>query len=87
MSELAFELGFERGVRVNAVRFSPYSASRAGGAIPGRAEAEEAAARRSPLGNAAPLALGHEVVHLLRPDGMVTGEVRHVDGGQHLLAG
>jgi enoyl-[acyl-carrier protein] reductase I len=85
-AELAAELGPARGVRVNVVRFSPYSASRAGGAIPGLVEAEAAAAARSPLGNAPPEALGAEVVHLLRPGGAVTGEVRHVDGGQHLLA-
>lgn len=85
-AELAMELGPTRDTRVNVVRFSPYSASRAGGAIPGLEEAEAASAARSPLGNAAPEALGHEVVHLLRPGVAVTGEVRHVDGGQHLLA-
>jgi len=86
VAELAAELGPARRVRVNAVRFSPYSASRAGGAIPGLEEAERSAEARSPLGNAPPAALGDEVVHLLRPGGAVTGEVRHVDGGQHLLA-
>jgi magnesium-transporting ATPase (P-type) len=30
--------------------------------------------------------LGVEVAHLLRPDLRVTGEVRHVDGGFHVLA-
>lgn len=86
VGELAAELGPERGIRVNAVRFSPYSASRAGGAIPGLEEAERRAGERSPLGLPAPAALAAEVVHLLRPLGGVTGEVRHVDGGQHLLA-
>jgi len=84
--ELAAELGPDRGIRVNAVRFSPYSASRAGGAIPGLEAAERRAGERSPLGLPTPTALAAEVLHLLRPGGGVTGEVRHVDGGQHLLA-
>lgn len=86
VGELAAELGPAHGVRVNAVRFSPYSDSKAGGAIPGLEEAAHRAAETSPLGTASPAALGDEVVHLLRPAGAVTGEVRHVDGGQHLLA-
>ncbi len=86
VGELAAELGPACGVRVNAVRFSPYSASRAGGAIPGLQEAERIAGERSPIGNPPPSALGLEVVHLLRPESAVTGDVRHVDGGQHLLA-
>lgn len=81
--ELAAELGPTRGVRVNAIRFSPFSASRAGGAIPGLDEAVAHAAARAPLGNATPQALAWEVAHLLRPDLAVTGEVRHVDGGYH----
>lgn len=81
--ELAAELGPEHGVRVNAVRFSPYTASRAGGAIPALAEAEAQSGAASPLGNARPRDLALEVAHLLRPDLAVTGEIRHVDGGHH----
>lgn len=84
--ELAAELGTGRGVRVNAVRFSPWSASRAGGAIPGLADAVAATQARAPLGNASADCLGQEVMHLLRPGLAVTGEVRHVDGGAHVLA-
>jgi enoyl-[acyl-carrier protein] reductase I len=84
--ELAAELGPERGIRVNAVRFSPYCASRAGGAIPGLVEAEAAAAERAPLGNAPPAALGAEVAHLMRPALAITGEIRNVDGGLHTQA-
>ena len=83
--ELAAELGPLRGVRVNAIRFSPYAASRAGGAIPGLVEAQESAQERSPLGNATPFALGAEVVHLMRPGVAITGEIRNVDGGLHVL--
>lgn len=83
--ELAAELGASRKIRVNAVRFSPYTASRAGGAIPGLAEAMAEADARAPLGNATPAALAYEVVHLLRPDLAVTGEIRHVDGGYHAM--
>ena len=63
-----------------------HAASRAGGAIPGLAEAERRAAASSPLGTPRPETLGDEVVHLLRPGSAVTGEIRHVDGGQNLLA-
>jgi len=83
--ELAAELGRARGVRVNAIRFSPYTASRAGGAIPGLDEAVAHAAARAPLGNASPRALALEVAHLLRSGLDVTGEVRHVDGGYHAM--
>lgn len=82
--ELAVELGPVRGMRVNAVRFSPWSRSRAGGAIPGLDGAVTEAATRAPLGNADPRSLAHEVAHLLRPEFAVTGEVRHVDGGYHV---
>ncbi len=85
-TELAGELGRSHGARVNAVRFSPYTASRAGGAIPGLQEALEQAESRAPLGNARPDALALEVAHLLRPGIAVTGEIRHVDGGYHVLA-
>ncbi len=84
--ELAVELGRSHGARVNVVRFSPYSASRAGGAIPGLEEAARQAQERSPLGNALPTALALEVAHLLRPGLGISGEVRHVDGGYHVLA-
>lgn len=84
--ELAVELGRSHGVRVNTVRFSPYGASRAGGAIPGLHEAEALAAETAPLGNATPHALALEVAHLMRPGSAITGETRHVDGGQHVLA-
>ena len=82
--ELAVELGASHGVRVNAVRFSPWSRSRAGGAIPGLDEAVAHAAERAPLGNADPVSLAHEVAHLMRPGLLVTGEVRHVDGGYQI---
>lgn len=84
--ELADEIGRTHAVRVNTVRFSPWSASRAGGAIGGLADAMHAADERSPLGNATPEDLAREVAHLLRPSLRVTGEVRHVDGGFHGLA-
>lgn len=83
--ELAAELGPAHGVRVNAIRFSPYAASRAGGAIPALEEMVHSAQRRAPLGNAPPESLAAEVAHLLRPGIAVTGEVRHVDGGYHVL--
>lgn len=35
----------------------------------------------SPRGNARPENLANEVVHLFRPGGRITGEIRHVDGG------
>lgn len=83
--ELAAELGRAHGVRVTAVRFSPWAASRAGGAIPGLDAAAQRCGELAPLGNAGPEALAAEVVHLLRPGGASTGEVRHVDGGYHVL--
>ena len=83
--ELAQELGATHRIRVNAIRFSPWTGSRAGRAIPGLEEAVATSAARAPLGNADPTSLGHEVAHLLRADLCVTGEVRHVDGGQHVL--
>jgi enoyl-[acyl-carrier protein] reductase I len=83
--ELAVEVGRSHGVRVNVVRFSPWSQSRAGGAIPGLDAAVERCASAAPLGNATPDALAAEVLHLLQPDVGITGEIRHVDGGYHLL--
>ncbi len=85
VTELAVELGRDRQTRVNAIRFSPYSASRAGGAIPGLSDAEARANAQSPLGNASPDALAYEVCHLLRRGVGITGEIRHVDGGYHVL--
>lgn len=82
--ELAAELGRSHGVRVNAVRFSPWNKSRAGGAIPGLDDAVADAADRAPLGNADPESLALEVAHLLRPGLRVTGEIRHVDGGYQI---
>ena len=79
--ERAWELGRSHGVRVNAVRFSPYAASRAAGSIGGLAEAEAASARTAPLGNARPEDLAREVAHLLGPDQTIKGEVRDADGG------
>ena len=84
--ELAYELGHAEEIRVNAVRFSPYAESRAGGAIPALVEAVEDASQRAPLGNATPSALAEEIAYLMGPDSMVTGEIRHVDGGFHRLA-
>lgn len=85
--ELAQELGVSHRTRVNAVRFSPYTASRAGGAIPGLAQAEAACAAAAALGNARPEDLAREVAHLLEPGHAITGEIRNVDGGYRLLAG
>ncbi len=84
--EMAMELGRSHRIRVNCVRFSPYSASRAGGAIPDLVEAIERAEREAPLGNASPESLAMEVAHLMRPDLHVTGEIRHVDGGYQGVA-
>jgi len=38
----------------------------------------------SPLGNAKPMDLAHEIVHLFRPGLSITGEIRHVDGGYNI---
>jgi len=84
--EMADELGRSHAMRVNAVRFSPWAASRAGGAIPRLAEAMQDAEERSPLGNARPEDLAIEVAHLLRSELRITGEIRHVDGGFHARA-
>jgi len=51
----------------------------------GLGDAVAASAARAPLGNADPDSLGREVAHLLHPALRVTGEVRHVDGGYHVL--
>lgn len=82
--ELADELGRKHGIRVNAVRFSPYLASKAGNATLTPADLETADGI-SPLGNAGPQDLANEIVHLFRPGGRITGEIRHVDGGYHIM--
>jgi enoyl-[acyl-carrier protein] reductase I len=84
IKEMAFELGKAKGIQVNAVRFSPYTASKAGGAIEGLAEAVQSAENLSPLGNARPEDLAYEIVYLFRPNNRITGEIRHVDGGYHI---
>jgi len=81
--ELADELGRSHGIRVNVVRFSPYMGSKAGNATLNK-EDVETSNRMSPLGNAKPIDLAHEIVHLFRPDLSITGEIRHVDGGYHI---
>jgi enoyl-[acyl-carrier protein] reductase I len=83
--ELAVELGRSHGIRVNVVRFSPWAQSRAGGAIPGLQAAVAHCDEAAPLGNASPDALAREVLHLLQPGLGVSGEIRHVDGGYHVL--
>lgn len=82
--ELADELGRTHGIRVNAVRFSPYLGSKAGSATLDVIDVERAD-KSSPLGNATPKDLAKEVVHLLQPKLRVTGEIRHVDGGYHII--
>ncbi len=84
--EMAMELGRSHRIRVNCVRFSPFSASRAGGAIPDLVDAVEKAEAAAPLGNASAESLACEVAHLMRPDLQITGEIRHVDGGYHGVA-
>ena len=83
--ELAVEAGRSHGIRVNVVRFSPWSQSRAGGAIPSLETAVARCGEAAPLGNATPDALAAEVLHLLQPGLAITGEIRHVDGGYHVL--
>lgn len=82
--EMAHELGKLKKIQVNAVRFSPYTASKAGGAIEGLTEAVAQADDLSPLGNALPQDLADEVVYLFRPGNRITGNIRHVDGGYHI---
>lgn len=81
--ELADELGRMNGTRANVVRFSTYMGSKAGTATLNTSDVETAH-KMSPLGNASPQDLANEVVHLFRPDGRITGEIRHVDGGYHI---
>ncbi|MFN3772578.1 enoyl-ACP reductase [Cloacibacterium normanense] len=82
--EMAYELGRDFGIRANCVRFSPYMGSKAGNATL-KIEDVERANTISPLGNANPEDLAHEVVHLFRKDIRITGEIRHVDGGFHIM--
>jgi enoyl-[acyl-carrier protein] reductase I len=82
--EMAYELGRDYGIRANCVRFSPYMGSKAGNATL-KDEDVERANTLSPLGNALPEDLAHEVIHLFRKDIRITGEIRHVDGGFHIM--
>jgi enoyl-[acyl-carrier protein] reductase I len=84
--ELAWELGKSHNIKVNAVRFSPFTGSKAGGAIQGLQEAFDYNEKSSPMGNAKPEDLGYEVAYLLRPYGRITAEIRHVDGGFNIRA-
>lgn len=81
--ELADELGRSRGIRVNALRFSPYLGSKAGTATLEPSDVEKAESM-SPLGNAGPRDLSLEIVHLMQPGLRITGEIRHIDGGYHI---
>lgn len=82
--ELADELGRKNGTRVNAIRFSPYMGSKAGTATLNQ-EDFDTSNKLSPLGNATPDDLANEVIHLFRPNGRITGEIRHVDGGYNIM--
>lgn len=82
--ELADEMGRKNGTRVNAIRYSPYISSKAGNATLSPQDVETSD-RISPLGNARPEDLANEVVHLFRPGGRITGEIRHVDGGYQIM--
>ncbi|SEG47718.1 Enoyl-[acyl-carrier-protein] reductase [NADH] [Halpernia humi] len=82
--EMAYELGNKYGIRANALRFSPYMGSKAGNATL-KDEDVARANRLSPLGNALPEDLAHEVIHLFRKETRITGEIRHVDGGFHIM--
>ncbi len=81
--ELADELGRAHNIRVNAIRFSTYMGSKAGNATLTK-EDINTANKLSPLGNAKPIDLAYEIVHLFRPEVRITGEIRHVDGGYHI---
>ena len=45
----------------------------------------DTAEKISPLGNATPDDLANEVIHLFRPNIRITGEIRQVDGGYHIM--
>lgn len=81
--ELADELGRKHGIRVNAIRFSPYMGSKAGNATL-KEEDVATSNKMSPLGNALPQDLAFEISHLFRPESRITGEIRHVDGGYNI---
>jgi len=81
--ELADELGRKHNIRANAIRFSTYMGSKAGTATLTNEDVAKSE-KMSPLGNATPQDLAHEVIHLFRPGGRITGEIRHVDGGYHI---
>jgi|TARA_B110000211_G_scaffold56003_1_gene62408 enoyl-[acyl-carrier protein] reductase I len=81
--ELADELGRSHDVRVNVIRFSTYMGSKAGNATLTDQDIQTAD-KLSPLGNAKPMDLAHEIVHLFRPGLSITGEIRHVDGGYNI---
>jgi enoyl-[acyl-carrier protein] reductase I len=82
--ELADEMGRKNGTRVNAIRFSPFMGSKAGNATLNDSDLQ-ISNEVSPLGNASPDDLANEVVHLFRPNGRITGEIRHVDGGYNIM--
>ncbi|HMV79232.1 MAG TPA: SDR family oxidoreductase [Leptospiraceae bacterium] len=82
--EMAYELGRSHQIKVNCIRFSPYTGSKAGSAIQGLQEAVNFCNENSPLGNALPEDLAYESAYLLRPYGRITGEIRYVDGGYHI---
>lgn len=82
--EMAYELGRSHQIKVNCIRFSPYTGSKAGSAIQGLQEAVDFCDKNSPLGNAQPEDLAFESAYLLRPYGRITGEIRYVDGGYHI---
>lgn len=82
--ELADELGRKNGTRANVIRFSPYMGSKAGTATLNQSDFDTAN-NLSPLGNATPDDLANEVLHLFRPNGRITGEIRHVDGGYNIM--
>lgn len=82
--ELADELGRKHDIRVNAIRFSPYMGSKAGSATL-KPEDVHTSNKMSPLGNALPMDLAYEICHLFRPESRITGEIRHVDGGYHII--
>lgn len=82
--ELAVELGHSHNARVNAIRFSPFLDSKAGGATL-TTDHFDFSNEKSPLGNATPLDLANEVLHLFSNKTRITGEVIHVDGGYHIL--
>lgn len=82
--ELAVELGRSHRIKVNALRFSPFLNSKAGGATLTTNHYDFSNAQ-SPLGNAQPIDLANETIHLLSGNSRITGEIRHVDGGYNIL--